>query len=221
MHVATIKKVVGERVYTSHLLRRTFREGGKVKHQTLANLSALPLNAIDAVRRALRNESTEAAPLRILRSRPHGHVEAVLQAIRSLGVARLLGRDDGRERRLVLAMIEHRILAPASKLASARLFHATSPADQLQLGEVQTAELYRALDWLHERQAAIERTLAKRHLSDGGVVLYDVSSSYYEGETCPLARFGHDRDGRTGRPIIVYGVLADREGRPVAVEVYP
>lgn len=225
MHVAKVEKKQGDRVYVSWLIRQSYREDGKVRHRTLANISALPPATIDLIRRSLRGESlgplSSGGPFRVVRSKPNGHVEAVLGAVDSLEIAKLLGRDDSRQRRLVLAMVAQRILDPASKLGSTRLFGATSLADRLALGEVRAAELYEALDWLLGRKARVEQALARRHLTEGGTVLYDVSSSWYEGETCELAKFGHDRDGRAGRRIIVYGLLADAAGRPVSIDVYP
>lgn len=154
-------------------------------------------------------------------TRAHGHVEAVLGAVRRLGVDRLLSVKSCRERDLVVAMIVQRLLAPGSKLADVRRWRNSTLAEELSVGDADVDELYEALDWLLTRKDSIERQLAKRHLSDGALVLYDVSSSYYEGSTCPLAQLGHDRDEKRNRPIIVYGVLTDREGRPVAVDVYP
>lgn len=153
-------------------------------------------------------------------SRPHGHVEAILNAIQRLGLDRLLATQPSRQRSLVLAMIVERLLSPGSKLANVRQWQQTTLAEELAVEDADVDELYEALDWLLSRQPQIETKLAKRHLADGDLVLYDVSSSYYEGATCPLAEFGHNRDGKRDRPIIVYGVLTDRDGRPVAVDVY-
>src|SRR6266498_3288209 len=155
------------------------------------------------------------------RTLPHGHVEAVLGTIRKIGLETVIGAKRSRERDLVVAMIAERLLHPCSKLATTRLWHTTTLAEELDVQDADEDDLYAAMDWLLARQDRIEQKLAARHLTDGAVVLYDVSSSYYEGRTCPLARFGHDRDGHTGRPIIVYGVLTDGDGRPIAVSVYP
>jgi transposase len=223
MHVARIERKHGGRTYVSHLLRQSYRDDGKVKHRTLANLSHLPEHAIDLVRRSLQGEvfrSTDET-VRTRASKPHGHVEAILTTFDQLGLAELLASRASRQRSLVLALIAQRLLFPCSKLASLRFWQSTTLADELEVGDAKTIELYQAMDWLLSRQADIERKLAKRHLQEGGVVLYDVSSSYYEGHKCPLARYGHDRDGKKGLPIIVYGLLTDPSGRPVAVDVYP
>jgi transposase len=223
VHVDKITNTVKGVTSTSSYLRRTFREDGKVKHETLGNLSDLPLPVIDLIRRSLKGETFVPASeaFRTLRSLPHGHVEAILTMIRRLGLDTLIASRPSRQRDLVLAMIAERLLFPCSKLATTRHWHDTTLAEELRVWDATENELYAAMDWLLGRQKAIETKLAQRHLTNGGLVLYDVSSSYDEGETCPLARYGHDRDGKTGRPIIVYGVLTDAEGRPVAVQVYP
>jgi hypothetical protein len=225
-HVAEIRRTVGGTTYTYHLLRRTYRKDGKVKHQTLGNLSHLPLPVIDMIRRAVHGEplvGPEEA-FEILRSRPHGHVAAVLGTVRRLGVDRLLASAPCRERELVLAMLVARLLDPGSKLALARGLDGETLTSTLgEILAVESAdadELYRAMDWLLPRQARIEATLAKRHLSDGTLVLYDVTSTYFEGRTCPLAKIGHSRDGKKGSLQIVVGLLCQAEGCPVAVEVF-
>ena len=162
-----------------------------------------------------------AEAFRVTRSLPHGHVEAVLTMIRELGLEDLVASEPSRRRDLVIAMIAERLLFPSSKLANTRHWHDTTLAEELDVADATEDQLYDAMDWLLARQEAIEKKLAKRHLGDGALVLYDVTSSYYEGKTCPLARYGHDRDGKTGCPIIVYGALTDADGRPVAVQVYP
>jgi len=223
VHVATIIRRHQGRVYTTHLLRRSFRQGPKVLHETLGNLSRLPEATVELIRRSLKGESFVAAQdaFRTLRSRPHGHVEAVLRMIGKLGLDSLLAAKPCRQRDLVLAMIVQRILFPCSKLATTRDWHSTTLAEELHVADADENELYAALDWRLRRQGAIEAKLARRHLGEGCLVLYDVSSSYYEGRSCPLAKYGHNRDGKRGRPIIVYGILTDACGRPVAVEVYP
>src|ERR1035441_10352423 len=152
---------------------------------------------------------------------PHGHVEAILMAMRKLGLDSLLATKHCRERDLVMAMIAARLVHPCSKLAATREWHTTTLAEELSVADATEDDLYQAMDWLLERQPRIEKKLAARHLGEDCLVLYDVSSSYYEGHTCPLAQYGHDRDGKKGLPIIVYGVMTDGEGRPIAVEVYP
>lgn len=223
VHVATITRLYKGKTYKTHLLRRTYREGTKVKHQTLGNLSHLPEPVIDLIRRALRGEKLvpAAEAFRVLESLPHGHVEAVLRMVRKLGLEPLIASRGSRERDLVVAMIVQRVLFPCSKLATTRHWHTTTLAEELGVADADEEQLYGALDWLLARQPAIEAKLARRHLQEGGLVLYDVSSSYYEGRTCPLAKYGHSRDGKKGRPIIVYGVLTEAVGRPLAVEVYP
>jgi hypothetical protein len=223
VHVAKVTNTFKGITYTSYYLRRSFRQDGKVKHETLGNLSDLPLHVIDLISRSLKGETfvPAAEAFRSLRTRPHGHVEAILRMIRRLGLEDLIASRPSRQRDLVTALIAERLLFPCSKLAITRHWHATTLAEELHLEDADEDEIYAAMDWLLGRQRTIEAKLAKRHLAEGALVLYDVSSSYSEGEKCPLARYGHDRDGKTGRPIIVYGVLTDGDGRPVAVQVYP
>jgi len=205
------------------LLREAWREGQKVRKRTVANLTGWPKEKVEALRRVLKNEPLMAPEeaFSIERSLPHGHVEAVLGTIRKLGLERLISSTRGRERDLVVAMVSERVIHPCSKLATTRVWHSTTLAEELGVSDADEDELYEAMDWLLARQEGIEKKLAARHLSEGSLVLYDVTSSYYEGRSCPLAQFGHDRDGKKGRPIIVYGLLTDGAGRPVAVEVYP
>lgn len=223
VHVATTKRHYKGKTYTSHLLRRSFRVGRQVKHETLGNLSHLPESLIDLIRRSLAGETFLPASEAFLieRSRPHGHVQAVLGTVRQLGLERLIAPQRSRQRELVVALIVERVLAPCSKRATARLWQHSTLAEQLDLEDADENDLYEALDWLLPRQPRIEAQLARQHLAEGATVLCDVSSSYYEGEHCPLAQFGHSRDGKKGKPIIVYGVLCDREGRPLGVDVYP
>jgi hypothetical protein len=221
MHVVTTKRRVGEREYSTTLLRRSFREGGKVKKQTLANLSHLPPEAIDAVRATLRGDVLVAAggAFSIQRSLPAGHVQAALAMARRLELARILDRTPSRERDLCMAMIVGRVIAPGSKLATVRSWSQSTLAAELGVAGADEDDLYAALDWLLARQQRIEDRLARRHLKGGELVLYDVSSSYFEGRSCPLAKLGYSRDGRRGTPQIIYGLLCDRPGRPIAVEV--
>jgi len=210
-------------VYEAHLLRRTYREGGKVRNETVANLSRLPRETIELVRRSLRGEQflSSVDGFEVCRSLPHGHVAAVLGMARRLELARLLDRQPSPERARVLAMVVQRVLAPGSKLACTRALDQSTLAEELQVEGVDADALYAALDWLGERQQLIERRLARRHLGEGAHVLYDVSSSYFEGRTCPLLALGYSRDGRRGSLQIIYGLLADRQGRPVAIELFP
>ncbi len=223
VHVATTRRVYKGKTYVTHLLRRSIRKGKTVTHETLGNLSHLPDHLIEIIKRSLRGETfvPAAEAFRVTRSLPHGHVEAVLTMIRKLGLEELIASEASPERDLVIAMIAERLLFPSSKLAHTRHWHSTTLAEELSVAYADEDDLYDAMDWLLKRQGAIEKKLARKHLGEGAMVLYDVSSSYYEGKTCPLARYGHDRDGKTGRPIIVYGVLTDADGRPVAVQVYP
>ena len=222
MHVVTNRRRGAQREYVTHLLRRSYREGGKVKNETLANLSHLPAEAIEAIRRTLRGELLIGAEqaFEIERSLPAGQVQAALVMARRLELGRLLDRSPCRERDLCVAMICQRVIAPASKLETVRALAQSTLADELGVDGVEEDELYGALDWLLERQERIEDRLARRHLKDGELVLYDVSSSYFEGRSCPLAKLGYSRDGRRGTPQIIYGLLCDRPGRPVAVEVF-
>jgi Transposase DDE domain len=210
-------------VYTSYLLRRSYREGGTVRHENLGNLSHLPIEVIDAIRKMLAGRVLVDLDeqLQIESSRPHGHVAAVLGVLRELDLERLIARERCRERDLVVAMICQLVIAPGSKLSMTRRFQQTTLADQLSLGEVTEAELLGAMDWLLERQDRIENTLAKRHLSADGFVLYDLSSSYVEGRCCELAALGHNRDGKPGKLQVNWGLVCSPEGRPVAVQVHP
>ena len=205
------------------LLREGWREGSKVRKRTLANLSSWPPAKVNSLRRLLKNEPLVSPDqvFSIVRSLPHGHVELLLEAFRKLGLPALLDRKPSRHRDCVLAMLAQRLLQPASKLATSRLWHTTTLAQQLRLQDADEEALYEAMDWLLLRQDRIQKRLAKRHLGEDAQVLYDVSSSYYEGHTCPLMQFGYSRDGKRGRPIVVYGVLADRRGRPLALQAYP
>jgi Transposase DDE domain len=204
------------------LLRAGWREGKRTRKRTLANLSAWPQEKIETFRRLLRDEPL-VSPQDLLTTRqtlPHGHVEAVRAMLGKLGLDSLIASQRCRERDLVVGMIVQRLLSPCSKLATTRAWHATTLAAELGVEEARENDLYQAMDWLLARQERIEKKLAARHLHAGGLVLYDVSSSSYEGRPCPLARFGHNRDGDKGLPSIVYGVMTNGAGCPVAVEVY-
>lgn len=206
------------------LLRESVRRGGRVLKRTLANLSDWPAQKIETLRRLLRDEPlvSPADLFTTIRTMPHGHVEAVLGTMRKLGMDRLVSSTPCRERDLVLAMVAARVLFPSSKLATSRVWHTCTLAEEFGLDEdTDVDELYGALDWLLGRQKKIESKLAARHLAPTARALYDVSSSYYYGRHCSLALLGHDRDGKRHLPIVVYGLLTDAEGRPVAVSVYP
>ena len=211
------------------LLRESFRENGKVKTRTLANVSRLPPQQIEALRLALAGSLAAAgSPLPdaflISRSLPHGHAAAVLGCLRNLQLDAILDPVPSRKRDLVIAMIVARILDPASKLATARGLHAdtlhSSLGELLEVDSADEIELYQAMDWLLPRQSRIEQELAKRHLCNGGLVLYDLTSTYFEGRHCPLGKLGHSRDDKSGKLQIVFGLLTNAQGCPVAVEVF-
>jgi hypothetical protein len=208
------------------LLRQSVREGSRIHKRTLANLSDWPEARVNALRRLLKGEAlvNPNDSLIITRSLPHGHVAATLGCLRSLGLDLLLSRSPSRQRDLVSAMIVSRILQPSSKLALARGLGldtaSSSLSELLDLSHADEDDLYDAMDWLVERQSAIELQLARKHLADGSLVLYDLTSTYFEGRHCPLAKFGHSRDERSGNLQIVFGLLTDVNGCPVAVEVF-
>ena len=204
------------------LLRESYRENGKVKSRTLANLSKLPAESIEVLRRSLKGEQMvpSAEAFEVLSSPHHGHVEAVLFTMRRLDLARCIDSRSSPQRDLVLAMIAARILAPNSKLATTRWWQDTTLPAILGVEDADEDDLYAALDWLLERQERIEKKLAARHLDDDSLVLYDLSSSYFEGSSCPLAAFGHNRDGKKGKLQVNYGLLTNAQGIPVSVSVF-
>ena len=206
----------------AYLLRESYREGDRVRKRTLANLSSLSDAQILAIRAVLRGEALQRAEelFEAIASRPHGHVEAVRVAMRGLGIEALLGTRPCRERDLVLAMVASRIVAPHTKLATTRWWHTTTLAEEFGVADASEDDLYAAMDWLLERQGAIEKKLAARHLREGGLVLYDLSSSYFEGSCCPLAKLGYSRDDKRGLLQVNYGLLTDARGCPVAVSVH-
>ena len=226
VHVATTSRRYKDKTYRTHLLRRTFRQDGKVRHETLGNISHLPDHVIDLVRRALKGESlvNPESAFRCLRSSPHGHVAAVLGFLRKLSLHSLIAGPTSRQRDLVVAMIVARVVDARSKLATARGLNPESAVSSLghllALGSVDENERYAGMDWLLARQHGIEQRLAKRHLHDNTLLLYDLTSSYFEGHTCTLARRGHSRDGKRGSLQIVFGLLCTAAGCPVAVEVF-
>jgi transposase len=221
-HVVTITKRVGEREYHTHLLRRSYREGGKVRNETLANLTHLGDEKVEILRRAFQGDNVINfdAAIKITRSLPHGHVAAVLGMARTLELERIIDREPSRKRSLAMALICQRVLSAGSKLASSRSLTNSTLAEELGVVGTDEDDLYEALDYLGERQNAIEKRLSIRHFQDGTMVLYDVSSSYFEGHTCPLAARGYSRDKRRGSLQIIYGLLCNRDGIPVAVEVF-
>ncbi|MDP1649265.1 MAG: IS1634 family transposase [Rubrivivax sp.] len=222
VHVVTTTRVYKDRVYRTHLLRRSYREDDTVKNETLGNLSHLPEPLIDIIRRSLRGETFVplAQAFEISRSRAHGHVQAVALAMQRLGLASLLASKPSRQRDLVLAMVASRIIDPATKLATTRLWHTTTLAEDFGVVDADEDDLYAAMDWLLAHQDTIQKKLAARHLSEGGLVLYDLSSSYFEGTTCPLGKLGYNRDGKKGLLQVNYGLLTDARGCPVAVSVH-
>jgi hypothetical protein len=206
----------------AYLLRESFRDGNRVRKRTLANLSALADEQIFAIRAVLRGEKLHPAAelFEAIVSRPHGHVEAVRGAMQRLGFEALVAARPSRERALVCAMVAARVLAPHTKLATTRWWHTTTLADEFGVTDANEDELYAAMDWLLGRQPTIEKKLAARHLRSGGLVLYDLSSSYFEGTTCPLAKIGHNRDGKKNKLQVNYGLVTNPGGCPVAVAVF-
>jgi transposase len=204
------------------LLRESYREGSKVGKRTLANLSSLSAAQIEAIRATLRGEALQpvAQSFEVTASRSHGHVQAVALTLQRLGLASLLASKPCRERELVLAMVASRIVAPHTKLATTRWWHTTTLAEDYGVADANEDDLYAAMDWLLERQSTIQKKLTARHLSAGSLVLYDLSSSYFEGSCCPLAKLGYSRDGRRGLLQVNYGLLTDARGCPVAVSVH-
>ena len=221
-HVVTTTRKYKDQVYRTHLLRRSYREDGKVKNETLGNLSHLPDALVDIIRRSLQGESfvPVAQAFEVSHSRAHGHVHAMALTMQRLGFAAVVATKPCPERDLVLAMVAARILAPHTKLATTRWWHTTTLAEDFGVADASEDDLYAAMDWLLARQGTIQKKLAARHLSAGGLVLYDLSSSYFEGTTCPLAKLGYNRDGKKGLLQVNYGLLTDARGCPVAVSVY-
>jgi len=222
-HVVTTKRTYKGKLYCTHLLRRSYREDGKVKNETLSNLSHLPDSVIDLIRRSLKGETFVSvdASLEICASPSHGHVQAVALAMQRLGFASLLASKPCSERDLVQAMVASRILCPATKLATTRLWHTSTLAQEFGVVDATEDDLYAAMDWLLAGQDRIQKKLAARHLKEDSLVLYDLSSSYFEGSHCPLAKLGYSRDGKRGTLQVNYGLLTDGRGCPVAISVHP
>jgi hypothetical protein len=222
VHVARVVRKYKDREYVSHLLRRSFREDGKVRHETLGNISALPIETIELIKGSLRGTEylPAGAAIRTLRSLPHGDVAAVWGLLDKLGLKALLG-PPCRSRDLALALICSQVLEPSSKAAYATWWQDRTLGVDLDISSVDTDEIYEAMDWLFSRKDTIERGLLRRHLSDGSLVCYDLSSSWVEGSHCELAAFGHSRDGKRSKRQIEYGVVATSDGLPLAIEVFP
>lgn len=217
-----IEKVPNRNSPPAVLLRETWREGNKTKKRTLANLSALSEHQIEAMRKILKNKTLVSPDelFTITESKSHGHVSAVITAFKQLKLPELIASQPSKERDCILALIAARILNPSSKLAVTRWWKTTTLTENYQLEDINEDDLYAALDWLCSRQEGIQEKLAKRHLAEGRLGLYDLSSSYVEGNCCPLAQFGYNRDKKKGKRQINYGLLANQEGCPVAIEVY-
>ena len=222
VHIAVTRRHYKGTDYTTTLLRRSYREDGKVRNETVGNLSHLEDWMIDALRAMLAGRRLVDLDdeFEIVRSLPHGHVAVVLGVLRELDLERLIGRERCRERDLCVAMICQRLLSPCSKLSTTRLVGQTTLAEELSLGEVTEAQLLAAMDWLYERQERIEKALARRHLTGEGFVLYDLSSSYLEGRHCELGAVGYSRDGKPSKPQISYGLCCAPDGQPVSIEVH-
>jgi len=206
----------------AYLLRESFRDGRRVRKRTLANLSSLPDDQIDAIRRVLRGERLAAATelFEVTASRIHGETHAVLTAMKRLRVRELLSSRSSWEAEVVMGMVAARVVAPHTKLATTRWWHTRTLPEDLRIEHATDDDLYQAMDWLLDRQGSIEKKLAARHLKTGGLALYDLTSSYFEGKTCPLAKIGHNRDGKKNKLQVNYGLLTDRRGCPVAVSIY-
>lgn len=223
-HVATIKRRYKDKVYVTTLLRRSYREDGKVKHETLGNLSHLPDDLIEVIRGRLAGDVSPQGPWEVRRNIPHGHVALVLGVLRDIGLDSLISSKPCRELDLCLAMIVARIVSPGSKLACTRSLNSETASHSigfdLGLGEVGDSELYGALDWLLKRQNRIENKIAKHHLEDGILLLYDLSGSYYTGEVGGVIQYGYSRDQKKGHPQVVYGLLCNAQGCPISIEVF-
>jgi transposase len=226
MYVSTTKRERNGKVYTNYLIRYSYREGGKVKHGTIANISHLPPDIIETIKHRLKSgKPLSGNGFSVIRSLPHGHVKTILQIIKSTGLDQVIASKPYYERNIILALIANGIINPGSKLASFKNLQeqtATTSLNQtLQLEDMSKDDVYKALDWLAKRQEHIEQKLAKKHLDEGTIVLYDISGSYYTGKESDLVKYGYNRDGKKGHPQIVYGLLCNKDGCPVSVEVFP
>jgi len=222
-HVVTTRREYKGKVYRAHLLMRSFRDAdGKVRKETLANLTPLGDEIVGAIKLWLKGEPIGAGEgFRLAPTLPHGHVLAVLTAMESLGVPKLLAGRASRQRSLILGLIVQRVIDPLSKLATTRAWNATSLAGELGIGDADEDEVYLAMDWLLKRQARIEGKLAEQDLREGGSVMFDLSRTFVEGKSCRLAAYGYSRDKKRGKKQVNWGVLTDGDGRPISVSVYP
>ena len=204
------------------LLRESWREGKTVKKRTIANISKWPKDQISALKKILKGQKLVSIDdtFSIEESIPHGHVEAVIGTLKKIGLDKIISSRASREKNLVIGMIAQQIIRPTSKLGDTRLWNITTLSEILDIEDADENELYAALDWLLKNQSQIEKNLAKKHLEEGSCVFYDITNSYYEGKTCSLAQFGNGKDGKKGLPVIVYGTMADEDGRPISVQVY-
>ena len=225
MHVATTKRKYKGVTYKNYLIRQNYRENGKVKHKTIANITHLPSDLIETIRKRLKEgKPISGEGFSIIRSLPHGHVEAILQTIKRIGLDNIIGSKRSKSRDIILGLIIQRLIRPDSKLGSLRNFQdstaTNSVGSELELDSLTRSQLYTALDWLEQRQKRIEKKLAGHHLKAGTIVLYDISGSYYTGKESDLVQYGYNRDKKRGYPQIVYGLICNSEGCPVAVEVF-
>jgi len=222
LYVAEIKRKYKDKVYVTYLLRRSYRQDGKVKQQTVANITHYPPHTRELIRHSLRG--VNFVPLNqgfeITKSRLHGHVLAVRAMVHRIGLDEIISPKPSRERDLIEALLVSRVVNAETKVSTTRWWHTTTLPEDLGILDATEDDVYQAMDWLLERQPEIEARLAERHLTDGSLVLYDVSSSYYEGRHCPLAVYGYNRDKKKGKRQIVYGLMVDKQGCPVAVEVF-
>ena len=217
-----LAKIPNRKSKPTYLLRESYRENGKVKTRTRGNVTGLPDDMLDAIRDILTGKKMVPvdSAIETVSTLPAGHVRAVLGTMKKLGIKKLLSSRPSRERDLVMGMMAQRILHPGSKLSAVNMWNASTLAGELGIEDATVEELYRALDWLFERQERIEKALAKRHLKDGGFALYDMSNSMYTGNACSLARIGKDKEGRHGVRLVSYGLLTDIKGRPISINVY-
>jgi len=223
LYVADVRKTYKGKEYCTHLIRRSYREGGKVCQETIANISDLPQEAVEIIRYILKGEVFVPVDqaMETIRSRSHGHVVAVRKMLHESGLLKMIAKTPTPRRNIIEALIIARILKPQTKLATNRWWHTTTLPEIMGVEDVDVDDIYDAMDWLVGQQKKIEHALATRHLENGSLVLYDVSSSYYEGSCCSLAEYGYNRDKKKGKRQIVYGLMADSAGRPVSVKVYP